>query len=794
MESLSFQRTFAWTQQALALERSLDELVEHLKHLTQDEVSDPALRRAQRVLQRGAEKREAVGERVATLPQSLPAPMRQWIARWDEYIATYQRIQREGVALFAEELAEKRDQLRTFVADPRYQEAIWLSSPDMYQNHMQKYLTTVDFARRSSELKRVEKRFFSYLQRLCGKNETASFFGPLNYGQIDDNQALMLDTRLGDGPIIRRREVFLTFWAVKALAEAIKQEEQLQQTLPLSLHPMVEIRKDGTLYLHNSGRSLKVGSQLIQLFNAMDGSKGKTQLLAMLPEEEQSRASRLIGTLIQSGVVRQELHVPSTQAHPLTALQAQLRNLPWSAVRQEWEERLECWQHWCDEMARADLPTRISLLEQGEERFSAQTGQHARRGSGNLYADRFIFYEETLGHVERFVMGKPFHEKMCLQLQTALQLSALQGWREWQYYQSCGKAVFAALSPQGTPLPFYTFLQALRERCPETPPMPPIPEQKAIEQLIAQKVEQGACHHVVLHAEELPSGPGNIALYSLPDLFFASSSLEALQRGEFQVVLGKLHHHLLVPNWMTCFYSDEERLRVDMREYLDTTFQRLVCPEVIRRNKGFYDFPGRVVEFSEHSVKPRDQIIPLYDIRVVMQPDGWLALERVSTGEPLQFYISLADQVRYLPFAIFGLPGLSHLSLSIGQHTPRIEIEGVVYQRERWKFASREWQEQISGDDLYNFKRLQYLKQMHGLPDQVYIRSSSERKPYLFDFRNFFCLELLYTILKTSEWILIEEMLPAPEHLWLRSEEGRYSCEFRMNIFRLEEGAQGGLV
>lgn len=57
----------------------------------------------------------------------------------------------------------------------------------------------------------------SYLQRFCARNETASFFGPLNYGRLDPDRPRDLEVRRSPRQL-RRRETFLAHWAVEQLA------------------------------------------------------------------------------------------------------------------------------------------------------------------------------------------------------------------------------------------------------------------------------------------------------------------------------------------------------------------------------------------------------------------------------------------------------------------------------------------------------------------------------------------------------------------------------------------------
>jgi hypothetical protein len=794
LEALAFPRTSDLARQIVQMERSLDAQTGVL--LETAERSGGLPRKSRQKLSRFLQRREkGAADKLAELELTDRNELLDCAATWDRLAKDYQALLALVPEMFEQELAEKREKLRELVKDRKYQEAVYLSSPDMYANNVPKYLNYSPLPDRNAAIKRMERRFFHYVQRLCGKNETSSFFGPLNYGSIDDADPSYLDAHFQTGDIIRHREVFLAFWAIKRLAEAIKQDDQLRPHLPVHLHPMVEaVPEKGGLHLHNSGKTVTVGRTLAALLREADGTKSLPELLAHLDEKERLAVEKPLSHLLQAGLLKQELHVPSTMGNPLPYVIEQVAALPPSDQRQMWLERLRGWEAWLTRMsAEQDLQARIELISEGEARFTEQTGESARRGSGSLYADRYIFYEETKGHIERFVMGRRFHEKLCKDLRGALELSAYYGYEQWLHAQRLGKEVFDTISNGGDPVPYYTFVNALRDRYPDS--LEPFKPQavEEIEELVRIKAADSP-HCVELSSAALPIREVTMPLYSLPDLFIASESIDAMAKGDFQVVLGKLHSHVLVPNWMTVFYPNRETLREDLCRELKKTaeFRQLVAPEVVRRNKGFYDFPGRAMQFAELSLKKGDDVIPMYDLEVVLKEDGTLGLRSVKSGEEIRLYIQLADQVTYLPFMLFALPALTHMPISLGDHTPRIVIDGAVYQRERWECEGKAVAELLDKDDAAAFLNVFRFKEKQGMPDVVYIRGLSERKPYVVDFRNFFCVEMLRSIVQNNERLLIEEMLPTPGQLWLNSEAGRYSCEFRMNVWKTRTENKGG--
>lgn len=71
----------------------------------------------------------------------------------------------------------------------------------------------------------------------------------------------------------------------------------------------------------------------------------------------------------------------------------------------------------------------------------------------------------------------------------------------------------------------------------------------------------------------------------------------------------------------------------------------------------------------------------------------------------------------------------------------------------------------------------------------VFVRSNTERKPYLIDTQCPFALEILRHLARNAERLTLEEMLPGPEDLWLRDERGRYTFELRMQAERWTRAA-----
>ena len=109
-------------------------------------------------------------------------------------------------------------------------------------------------------------------------------------------------------------------------------------------------------------------------------------------------------------------------------------------------------------------------------------------------------------------------------------------------------------------------------------------------------------------------------------------------------------------------------------------------------------------------------------------------------------------------------------------------MNGVVIQREQWLLEAQALAPVLNarGADLaLEMRRLQHRL---GLPDCGFALCGSQPKPVFIDFRNFFLMELFQELLSRSKWARFSEMLPGPEHLWLRDNGGSYCCELRTGL------------
>ncbi|QRO01332.1 lantibiotic dehydratase [Archangium violaceum] len=663
-------------------------------------------------------------------------------------------------ARYTEERQDLRRRLRERAAEPAIQEAVFFSNPAMYENVWSRYLEG-DARPDNSDARRVERQVYTYLQRFCAKNETTSFFGPISYGECDGEDGT--DVRVVPSGSTRRR-TFLTFWAVTELARAVGRERAVRPRLPLRVNPIFKVE---------AGRA---SCAPLKLEVAL--SPEAERLLGVLPTAPTlDAAARELGVpvetverwvvpLVKSAVVLLGLPFVANDFATLESLREAVVALPASEARERWLSRLDELERLRAEFEGAGLARRRELLQTLETRFTEYTGKPARRGEGQVYSDRLILYEEASSPF-RLKLGRRFSEEMAAKLSGGLELSAAYGDRVQGSYR---EQVRDALGSEERPLDFLEYAVRLRPdqvAGSRFAPVPPI--------LLDEDLSRARTLPEDFLGTSKPGGR-----YALPDVCLAATG------DGYEVMCARVHHHLMLWSWLSAFYPDRARYESVAGQWLqrEPAARGLVGLAIRRRNKGFYVYPGRRLVYSVSDVLDVEQgALKPHDVKVLPTREGPVLVD--GEGQELSLYMPLDDFNTYPPFAALAHPQVLHAKLRTqGRHLPRLSIGGAVYQRERWELPTTTFS-QVSGVDL--LLAVERERRASGWPRFVFMRSSTERKPYLIDTASPFALELLLYLSRAADQLSVEEMYPAPEQLWLKDERGRYTCEMRMQAVRWSE-------
>jgi len=738
-------------------------------------------------------RQRPVHKQTTTLPINYLA-LQTSLEYWNSLLAKRQELMNEGRAAWQKELEERRLELRQIAQDPRIQEAIFLSNPDMYAA-LQRYLASEQQVGRNSAARKMERRFVFYLQRLCMKNETQSFFGPINYGQMADTARDNLQLRRAAVPL-RQRKTFPAHWMVEALATAMSTDEGLQPFLCPRRSTFCQLQNEQKLYFPAVGKTLALEAEAIPLFCLANGHLTVREIADHLGEDwvitwKRGKQLEKLGALI-IGII-----VPGDLSEPLAYLHGWLNRLPADLPAvMRWKGVLEQIQGYIDAFSDADLAARVVLLAELETCFTSIWGDAARRGAGKMYSDRLLVFEECLGDLEQCTIGGNLAQAIAKGIQPILHLAWIYGQLQMQRDQRLARQHWQRLYTADAPdVPFLRYLQQLQHFQPSRSAEPDELDQflQTLSRLVQSRSDG---HRACLSSDDLPLSPGlteaDDCLYSSLDLMIAAPDLVALQNGAFQIILGEVHPYPLVWVFPTAYFLEQQGK--DFADALQTALSSQSGGKVAtqiaytRRNKIYpYPLPGILMELRPRY--PDCRAIAASEV-TVREIEGKLRLW--AKGHPLRLYTPLKRQKTEIePVAPFAFAAMQPPPIDLGEHTPRIEIDQIVFQREKWIVPGGGFGDsQVTDFDL--FLEVWRWKMHYQLPEEIFVRAVQEPKPFYVDMSNFFLLEVLDSIARQSLHLTITEMLPSMAQLWLERDTEHHACEFRAVVVADASGEKGG--
>ncbi|GEM_PF-1862757 len=740
--------------------------------------------------------RHTVGHRVALkgridLPDHF-CTIQSYLNRWNELLSQREALLTRLQAAWESEFARCRLALRQTASLPDIQEAIFLSNPDVYFS-LQRYLAA-DPRLYTSAMRKFERRLISYIQRFCAKNETNSFFGPINYGELnpDQRKEIQITQSL---PTLRERKAFPCQWMIETLARAIASERSIQPYLKPRRGTLCFIQDNQRLVFPATGQTILLEPEESVLFSHADGKRTVADLAALLNEDWATTWQRLKRLEALKAIVLQIL-IPGNLSDPLAYLQNWLLNLPSSSqTYNRWHFTLGALQKLVDTFGNADLPQRIETLKQIERIFSAACGELPQRTKGAMYVDRTFLFEECLGNVEQCTIGGTLVHKLINDLQPILDIWYAYGQVQLQRDQHIAYQIWKRLYASGggsrTGVPFLAYLQAAH-RCQFQDSSLHSDRLDAFLCEIRNLVRSRSDGHVAcLQSADFPSLPfpatQDHRAYTSFDIMIAASSRSSLQAGDYQIVIGESHSQPLLHVFPTAYFmsaSAKSLLNRALHESIAATNVEPVAAQmmVIRKNKIFSDILSDA-QIELRPFYPDTRAIPLASIRI-REVEGTLQLW--AEDRYLRLYTPLKRwEGNFDPLAPFAFPYVQSPPIYIDDHTPRIEINGIICQRERWSLSvDCLKQAKTRGFDL--FLNAWRWKERHGLPLEVFVQVPGEPKPIYIDFSNYFLVELLCHFAEQCEHLVFTEMLPHSCQLWLDEGKGHHSCEFRMFALHLK--------
>lgn len=812
LEELHCPQTLAQAKRFLALEQERDRLRDHF--------ADNLFPR----LLEFEQKREPVGSKVFSklfkLKKRLmknqalrPEDAGFWKSRryedteWARFADEWSRLQSKleeafatGEEIFASERARARRVMKEKVEDPEFQEAVFLSSPSSFQQ-LKRYLK--DWGRGqepdwNSANRGAERMIYAYLQRFCSKNDTTSFFGPVNYGRFETDEPNSVKRAFREGNFLGRRRVFIAHWFVKLLAQKLARLEAVLPHLKPFVNPLVRPLGDHMFYFHGLNRSFRLPDDQKRVLEAVDGEKTVSQLAKELQVEEVGVIGLLQG-MQKKRLIELSFPLSPVRVDALAELRDHLRELP-PRARQTGEELIERIESCRALLERTPYPQRIQVWGDVESQLADLLENDTRRKDGALYADRTALYEDCAGTLSELKIGGPLYRSLNGPFLTALKLLTAGAVLKWLDYQQAGKKLYNELSKDGSVVRYMDMIpqfdpgedemkhtrrfhsrvtDLLRRRQTEQPGRELNISDEEVKELLEPFEEQIA--QVLAHLRMiLPS----------PDIMVAAASADAVEKGDFRLILGELHDDCstIFDGFMAYFAEDpqELRARLDQRIQKVPQWERMATIITERRNKHVTpELPGYTILLSAVSNKERESVIPIHQVEV-REIDGRLTLWAKET--PLTLY---PGDLHSAAHGCFSLPCVVPIQLSVEQgeevevkRSPRVLIDGVVVQREQWQIPAERMQaDSLALKGFPLFVHMARKQMQFALPDQFYVKWKTGEKPILVDLSIPWSLEWMLRVADRTEHVSISEMYPGPQHLWWQDDIGRHTFELRTGYF-----------
>ncbi|MEA2562140.1 MAG: hypothetical protein QOH06_3644 [Acidobacteriota bacterium] len=724
--------------------------------------------------------------------------------------AETERESYQGTFAAAEERLDR--ELRVIAGSDLFREAV------VWQNRHAAETGLAAFLRRPTGSGRLTARdrghvqmLASYLQRYCTKNDTIGFFGPVGWARLGE-----VDEAIAAHPgreLLAARQVYFEGWAIDAIAARLAEDEAMRPWLAPRRSPF--LWREGEAYIAPGGKKLQLGPFPSALLAACDGTRQAGKLVsglgAGLPADQEGILWGMLADFHASGLIRWAFQIPlsPTPEHTLRELLLGIEEEP---VRERalalldeiirGRDAVACAAGNADELNRA--------LNKLEAAFTRATGRPPTRGAGELYAGRTLVYEDCRRDLE-LELGKGFLTELASPLSLVL-----AGARWFTHFAATVNRellsqVYAELSQQAgstqvdlltfsrTALPRLMSLQAhweiQRELHARWERVLAIPEE---ERRVAFRSED--LRPLVLKEFATP-GPGwQKARYHSPDLLIAASSLEAIRRGDYQVVLGEIHVAInsLDRRLFFCQHPYPEQLRAAIEADLPEPSLIPLMPKIWNLDEassglglpalavnGRLDAASRsakdyYLDFSldPHGL-PSSQVLAISDLAVEPGRDGLIVRARDGRVhfDIIDFY-QLVLMVQVL--ATFRV-------LPRRAHTPRVTIDRLVVARESWAFPAAELEFAQAPTPAERFAAARRWAGPRELPRFLFAKTPTERKPFYVDLESPVLVEIFAKAIRQAAesdqeaTIHLSEMLPEHERLWLPDAQGNsYTCELRM--------------
>lgn len=731
--------------------------------------------------------RSAVKQRRA--PKSVEGAQPQFFTAYAEAAQTVAAAERELTSVLEHELSDARARLLGAARRHLPGQLVFNTGgvSDLFELLLRADATSVP-PQRNTRVRERERHLLLYLQRVAGKNDSFSEFGPTSWGRSE--AAVERGISFAPAAGISARETFMERWTAHAVAAVMNHDPAVANEAAPRPSPRGRL-VDHTFMFADTGESQSLDAAERDTFLRCDGRT---------PAHALGEAAAL-ASLINKGVVRCDVEVPAMEPHAFDVLYEDVRNWRESGTRSEWLPILQPLAQLPKRLAATtDIATRRAILDEGRGRLQA-LGIERAAGERHLYKALNPVGEECFRE-SAFRMDPALLDQVAVDAAPWMDL-----WRDCYAFIASRVAetlrrVLRDMPGSNGAVPLPAFLRACEAaRLPLTGPGLVAPAHIAFQEVKAafrKMIEPfaGEAEHE-LTAEECQFVRRNFEFpafdeYTYPsaDLQIAADSMAAVGRGDYQWILAELHppaallHH---GAYWSC--PDHSALRgafaAGTRGKPNFHFGFFAADFTAHTTVRIFDaLPHQSYFVAPQRGNPSWKTVAPAEVEVfVDESTGDVGARRIGSGE----YLGSFARAWLIPL------GFHPFYFGRAPHMPRLRCGKVIVQRRSWTVTVDELEAgDFTGISRHLVVALERLRARKEWPRYIYVRPTEQAlrrsgvegrdkdtKPILIDLESYLFLELFHHWLVKAGELEVTEMLPAPDQLCWQEEDGRRTFEMR---------------
>jgi len=632
--------------------------------------------------------------------------------------------------------------------------------------------------------RRRDRTLLMYVQRLATKDESLSVFGPRASGRVDPE---VRGVRLEPGPGLRR-VAFLERWVADAVVSAMNADPETRAEVAPRLHPSARLAGGAVVRL-DTGARIPLDPEAGGVLARCDG---RTPAHAL-------GAPGALAALAGAGAILWAVETPAFVLDRIGALRARVARWRDGEARRRWEPRLAALAAVPDRFAGTEgAAARREILREARA-LLAQLGQATAAGEGQraLYRASNLVGEEC-ARPPAVVLGADTAREVVERAAPWLDL-----WRDAYAFAAHRvneklRAVHVAVAGAGGAAPLPAFLRAAEAAglplagigIPGLAHLAFREVRAAFREALAGRTDArvwsiGAQEcSVVRRRFEFPRF--DALTWPSADVQLAAATLADVAAGRHKWVIAELHLAAAVLQHGFPFSLPEPG-----------AFARFV-----QRAAGpFCDwgFPTDLVSHTMLDLSPVEDLFTY--LGPCVPPERWRSFRPaeaevvVAEDGDVRIRAGGAERGSFARSWVLGF-GFHPFVFPLGAHSPRLEVGGVVVQREAWVVSAADLPRAPypSGSSALALD-VDRLRAARGIPRHVFVRPTEaavrrlgaggrdkDVKPIFLDLESYPFLDILARWMAKHGELDVAEMLPAPDELLWREEGGRHTFELRTLI------------